>query len=135
MVRTPWIEGGGFRFRDLNGNGRLDPYEDPRLSAEERTEDLLGRLGIEENVGLLVRPILGVSAARRGRRAGQANAVLSAAGRRRAGDVTQSQLGSVVVLTTSRLSAVVMGMSGTAPFASEKVSALPAGTENITNRA
>lgn len=34
----------GFGYRDLNGNGRLDPYEDSRLPTAERVADLLGRL-------------------------------------------------------------------------------------------
>ena len=45
-------------FRDLNGNGRMDPYEDPRLSAEERAEDLLRRLSLEEKVGLLFHTVI-----------------------------------------------------------------------------
>lgn len=45
-------------YRDLNGNGRLDPYEDPRLSAHERTQDLLGRLSLEEKVGLLFHTVI-----------------------------------------------------------------------------
>ncbi|WP_436777576.1 glycoside hydrolase family 3 protein [Yinghuangia sp. YIM S09857] len=45
-------------FRDLNGNGRMEPYEDPRLSPEERTEDLLSRLSIEEKVGLLFHTVI-----------------------------------------------------------------------------
>jgi beta-glucosidase len=39
--------------RDLNGNGRLDPYEDPRLPLEERVEDLLAQLTLEEKAGLM----------------------------------------------------------------------------------
>ena len=30
----------GFAFKDLNRNGTLDPYEDWRLSADERARDL-----------------------------------------------------------------------------------------------
>ncbi|WME21824.1 glycoside hydrolase family 3 protein [Brachybacterium sp. GU-2] len=48
----------GTRYRDLNGNGVMDPYEDPRLSAEERTEDLLARLSLEEKVGLLFHTVI-----------------------------------------------------------------------------
>lgn len=48
----------GTVFRDLNGNGRMDPYEDPRLSAEERTDDLLRRLSLEEKVGLLFHTVI-----------------------------------------------------------------------------
>ncbi len=43
----------GFAFRDLNKNGKLDPYEDARLSVEERVEDLLKRMTLEEKAGLM----------------------------------------------------------------------------------
>lgn len=45
-------------WRDLNGNGVLDPYEDPRLSPTERTEDLLRRLSLEEKVGLMFQTVI-----------------------------------------------------------------------------
>ena len=48
----------GIRYRDLNGNGTMDPYEDPRLSAEQRTEDLLPRLSLEEKTGLLFHTVI-----------------------------------------------------------------------------
>ena len=35
LPRLPRLVGpDGVRFRDLNGNGRMDPYEDPRLDVE-----------------------------------------------------------------------------------------------------
>ena len=34
------LEADGFVFKDLNKNGKLDPYEDWRLSSEERANDL-----------------------------------------------------------------------------------------------
>lgn len=43
----------GFGFRDLNKNGRLDPYEDPRRPIEERVEDLLSQMTLEEKAGML----------------------------------------------------------------------------------
>lgn len=43
----------GVRFRDLNGNGVMDPYEDRRRSSHDRVSDLLPRLSLEEKVGLL----------------------------------------------------------------------------------
>lgn len=43
----------GVKFRDLNGNGVMDPYEDPRRPVAERVEDLLGRLSLEEKAGLM----------------------------------------------------------------------------------
>ncbi|GAB3147906.1 glycoside hydrolase family 3 N-terminal domain-containing protein [Microbacterium neimengense] len=50
----------GTRYRDLNGNGVMDPYEDPRLSPAERTEDLLGRLSLEEKCGLMFQTVIEV---------------------------------------------------------------------------
>lgn len=44
----------GYRFKDLNRSGRLDPYEDWRLPVEERVEDLLGRMSLEEKVGMML---------------------------------------------------------------------------------
>jgi len=50
----------GTRFRDLNGNGVMDPYEDPRLDVDTRTEDLLGRLSLEEKCGLMFQTVIEV---------------------------------------------------------------------------
>lgn len=50
----------GFQYRDLNKNGVLDVYEDPRESVERRVEDLLGRMTIEEKAGLLFSPQMDV---------------------------------------------------------------------------
>ena len=41
-------------FRDLNHDGRLNPYEDVRMTAEQRADDLLGRMTIEEKVGMMM---------------------------------------------------------------------------------
>jgi beta-glucosidase len=43
----------GFTYRDLNKNGRLDVYEDPRQPLEVRVEDLLGQMSLEEKAGML----------------------------------------------------------------------------------
>ncbi|MEM7113112.1 MAG: glycoside hydrolase family 3 N-terminal domain-containing protein [Chloroflexota bacterium] len=43
----------GVVYRDLNGNGRLDIYEDPRQPIEARVEDLLSQLTLEEKAGLM----------------------------------------------------------------------------------
>ena len=48
----------GVRYRDLNGNGEMDPYEDPRLDVEARVADLLGRLTLEEKVGLMFHTVI-----------------------------------------------------------------------------
>ena len=51
---APILEQDRYAFKDLNRNGVLDPYEDWRLSAEERAKDLAGRLSIEEIAGLML---------------------------------------------------------------------------------
>ncbi len=48
----------GFGYRDLNGNGRLDPYEDSRLPTAERVADLLGRLSLAEKAGLMFHTVI-----------------------------------------------------------------------------
>jgi beta-glucosidase len=44
----------GFAFKDLNKNGKLDKYEDWRLSAEERAKDLASAMTIEQIAGLML---------------------------------------------------------------------------------
>ncbi|MEN0070746.1 MAG: glycoside hydrolase family 3 N-terminal domain-containing protein, partial [Propionicimonas sp.] len=48
----------GARYRDLNHNGRLDPFEDARLPTAARVEDLLGRLGVAEKAGLMFHTVI-----------------------------------------------------------------------------
>src|SRR5690625_1951757 len=48
------IEVDGLQFKDLNGNGKLDPYEDWRLSPEERVKDLIHRMAIDEKIGMMM---------------------------------------------------------------------------------
>jgi beta-glucosidase len=43
----------GFSFRDLNKNGKLDIYEDKRKTADERTDDLLSQMTLEEKAGTM----------------------------------------------------------------------------------
>ncbi|MDR0429831.1 MAG: glycoside hydrolase family 3 C-terminal domain-containing protein [Tannerellaceae bacterium] len=43
-----------FKFKDLNRNGRLDPYEDWRLPVETRAVDLAKRMSIEQIAGLML---------------------------------------------------------------------------------
>jgi beta-glucosidase len=54
MSMTAMIETDGLRFRDLDHDGRVAPYEDWRRTPAERTDDLLGRLTLEEKVGLML---------------------------------------------------------------------------------
>ena len=51
---APIIERDGLRFRDLNRNGALDPYEDWRLTPNDRAGDLVGRMTLEEKAGVMM---------------------------------------------------------------------------------
>lgn len=44
----------GLSFKDLNGNGELDPYEDWRLTPAERAADLVSRMELDELVGMML---------------------------------------------------------------------------------
>jgi beta-glucosidase len=48
-------------YRDLNKNGRLDPYEDPRRSIDERVDDLLAQMTLAEKAGLMFHTIAQVN--------------------------------------------------------------------------
>ncbi len=50
-VRT--LTADGFTFRDLNKKGKLDVYEDPGKLVEERVNDLLTQMTIEEKAGTM----------------------------------------------------------------------------------
>lgn len=44
----------GLAFKDLNKNGKLDPYEDWRLGADERAKELASEMSIEQIAGLML---------------------------------------------------------------------------------
>ena len=44
----------GLRFKDANGNGRLDRYEDWRLGVDERVADLVAQMTLEEKAGMML---------------------------------------------------------------------------------
>ncbi len=54
LVQTPVLRQDGLEFKDLNRNGVLDPYEDWRLSPEQRARDLVGRMTLEEKAGTMM---------------------------------------------------------------------------------
>ena len=47
------IEADGLKFKDLNGNGQLDVYEDWRQDVDARVDDLLSQMTLDEEIGLL----------------------------------------------------------------------------------
>jgi beta-glucosidase len=44
----------GLPFKDLNGNGQLDAYEDWRRPIAERVDDLVARMSLDEKAGLML---------------------------------------------------------------------------------
>jgi beta-glucosidase len=50
----PILSVDGLRFKDANGNGTLEPYEDWRLPTGQRVHDLVGRMSLEEKAGLML---------------------------------------------------------------------------------
>jgi len=44
----------GLFFKDLNKDGKLTPYEDWRLSPQQRAEDLVSRMTLEEKAGVMM---------------------------------------------------------------------------------
>lgn len=48
------VTSGGFAFKDLNRNDRLDIYEDWRLTPEERARDLASAMTVEQIAGLML---------------------------------------------------------------------------------
>lgn len=47
------IEVDGLKFKDLNGNGELDVYEDWRQDIDARVDDILSQMTLDEEIGLL----------------------------------------------------------------------------------
>jgi len=58
---APILTKDGFTFRDLNKNGRLDPYEDSRRPIDERVEDLLSQMTLEEKAGMMFHTRMGMN--------------------------------------------------------------------------
>jgi beta-glucosidase len=58
---VPLIAVDGLQFRDLDRDGQLTPYEDWRLTAQQRAADLASRLTLEQKAGLMVHGTLPVS--------------------------------------------------------------------------
>src|ERR1700735_5174782 len=55
---VPLVYSGGLAFKDLNRNGKLDPYEDWRLSPQTRARDLVARMSLQDLAGLMVCGVL-----------------------------------------------------------------------------
>jgi len=58
---APKITVDGNSYRDLNKNGKLDLYEDSRISIDKRVDDLLGQMTIEEKAGCMFVSMIGMT--------------------------------------------------------------------------
>ena len=58
---APTLTVNGKSFRDLNKNGILDPYEDHRAALEDRIQDLLSQMNLEEKAGALFVNMIGTT--------------------------------------------------------------------------
>src|SRR6266850_3816975 len=54
LVQAPVLQRDGLQFKDLNRTGVVDPYEDWRLSPEQRARDLVARMTLEEKAGAMM---------------------------------------------------------------------------------
>ncbi len=50
----PLLHIGGLTFKDLNQDGQLNPYEDWRLTPQQRAQDLVKRMTLAEKAGLMM---------------------------------------------------------------------------------
>ncbi|WP_080055015.1 glycoside hydrolase family 3 protein [Spirosoma aerolatum] len=48
------LNSNALQFKDLNKNGKLDPYEDWRLPVEKRVNDLVAQMTLEEKIGFML---------------------------------------------------------------------------------
>ncbi len=70
---APLLTVDGLQFKDLDRNGKLDPYEDWRLTPEARAKDLVSRMAVEDLAGVMVHgtlPAIGGAEASIGRGSG-----------------------------------------------------------------
>lgn len=51
---NPILTINGFKFADLNKNGKLDKYEDSRLPMKDRIQDLINKMTVDEKASMLI---------------------------------------------------------------------------------
>lgn len=59
------IQQDGFQFKDLDHNGKLTPFEDWRLSPEQRAADLISKITLEQKIGLMMHGTLSLNSSGR----------------------------------------------------------------------
>ncbi len=59
--KAPELNINGYSFRDLNKNGKLDTYEDGRASVEDRVNNLVSQMTLEEKAGTMFITMIGMT--------------------------------------------------------------------------
>jgi beta-glucosidase len=59
--KAPELNIDGLAFRDLNKNGKLDAYEDSRVSLKDRVDDLVSQMTLEEKAGTMFITMIGMT--------------------------------------------------------------------------
>ena len=59
--KAPELNIDAYNFRDLNKNGKLDAYEDSRLPIEDRVNDLVSQMSLEEKAGSMFITMIGMT--------------------------------------------------------------------------
>jgi len=60
-VEAPTLTTNRYSFRDLNKNGQLDVYEDGRATIDDRVQDVMNQMTLEEKAGLLFITMIGMN--------------------------------------------------------------------------
>ena len=60
-IEAPVLTMEGIKFRDLNKNGKLDVYEDKDASIDDRVDDLLSQMSLEEKAGVMFINMIGMT--------------------------------------------------------------------------
>ncbi len=60
-VEAPTLEQTGISYRDLNKNGKMDLYENPNASIDDRVNDLVGQMNLEEKAGSMFINMIGTT--------------------------------------------------------------------------
>ncbi|MGL1885887.1 MAG: glycoside hydrolase family 3 C-terminal domain-containing protein [Reichenbachiella sp.] len=59
---APTLEKNGIEFRDLNKNGKLDTYENSAAALDDRVDDLVAQMTLDEKTGTMFIAMIGMTA-------------------------------------------------------------------------
>jgi beta-glucosidase len=60
-VEAPTLNESGTSYRDLNKNGKMDTYENPNASIDDRANDLVAQMSLEEKAGSMYIMMIGTT--------------------------------------------------------------------------